>query len=231
MRKLASLAAAAIAVLAIGAAQAAPVVLTIDDFNSPGATIFDTNPANNAISASGTYSDSTRTITHNLLSPGPNPSDCTFSCVKFGTTTFPTGQFKVANETAADSTVTVSWNLAAGFVPVAAGSSFFFQVIDSDGNPITADMSFNGKAFETLVIPGNTHDSDLFFAIPTAQLSDLNGGGTLMLTLNGVAGWDLALDSFGLTTPAATVPEPASIALVSLGLLVAGAASRRRKVR
>jgi hypothetical protein len=52
----------------------------------------------------------------------------------------------------------------------------------------------------------------------------LNAGGTLTMTVDGDNGWDLSLDSFGLT-----LPEPTSLGLVGLALLGAGVASRRRQ--
>lgn len=60
----------------------------------------------------------------------------------------------------------------------------------------------------------------------------LDAGGVLELVVNGTPGWDLQLDAFGLAynDPVVTpnpIPEPATLALVGLGLLGAGALRRR----
>jgi len=220
MRKLLPVIAALGAAFAVTSAQA--VVISIDDFNSNAATFFDTTGGDGA----STLVQPNRTITHNLFNPAPAPSTCTFSCIQVGAATFPAGLFTVSHQTNADSEVTISWTLAAGFIPLGQPISFFFQIIDSDGNPINADFFFNNVALGAgnFVIPGNTSNSPLNFNVAPADAVTMNGGGVLTVKFNGVPGWDLAIDSFGVN-----IPEPTSLALTGLALLAAGAAARRRK--
>lgn len=107
--------------------------------------------------------------------------------------------------------------------------SFLFKVILSDGNPTSVDFTLNGNSIYSSAIPGNTANADKTFALDPALISS---GGTLALALNGNPGWDLELDAFGISwtdpTPPVTVPEPASMALVGLGMMGLAAVRRRK---
>jgi hypothetical protein len=195
------------------AAQASTV--SIDDFNSGDQSI--------TVGAVGTVVSDTnaiRTLTTQLLNTAPP----TQSAVEVSY-----GGLHVTNGGGEDSQVTVSWTLPATRLPAGATNvGFLFTVLASDANATDIQFFLNGTSLSNFSIPGNTANQDLTFGIANGAL---DAGGTLKMVLNGAVGWDLDLDSIGLSydLPAgSTVPEPASIALLGLGL--AGvAATRRRK--
>ena len=225
MRRISTL----VAALAIGfaASSAQALILPVDDFSAPSMTLFDpTGNAGGGVSsgliAGGGFS---RTITHELLQPGNPNSTCVDSCVRMGGATFPPGRLVMSNTDNNDSEVTVSWALLAGFVPLGSPVSFFFDVINSDGNPINTDIYINNVLVAGFVIPSNSLNITRTFGLTLGQQATLNAGGVLQLRVNGVEGWDMTLDTVGFN-----IPEPTTLALVGLALLGAGVVSRRRKV-
>lgn len=211
-KTLLSVAIACSALFSLGAQAGA---LTIDDFNSGDQLISVSN-----VGVTKTETNAIRTMTDQLLStqlPTQSAAEVSF------------GGLHVTNGGGEDSTVTVSWTLPVSAVPVGATNlGFLFTVTQSDANLTDIQFLLNGVSISDFSIPGNTFNKDLTFNIANGLL---DGGGTLKMVLNGAVGWDLDLDSVGLTfdVPAnSTVPEPASLALLGLGL--AGvAATRRRK--
>ena len=144
------------------------------------------------------------------------------------------GKLSVSNDSGVDSTVGVSWNLAAGVVPLnVLDVSFLFKIILSDGNPTDIAFTLNGTNIYSSAIPGNTSNTDKTFTLDPALIS---AGGVLALALNGAPGWDLELDAFGISwtdpvtppNPPAPIPEPASMALMGLGALGLAAVRRRK---
>lgn len=138
------------------------------------------------------------------------------------------GVFLVSNESGVDSEVKVIWNVAPFSIPAGSSDlSFLFKVLASDGNPTTVDITLDGNSIFSQAIPGNTVNQDIEFSVS----SSIGSGGVLEMTLNGVPGWDLTIDAFGVSwkdPTTTTVPEPASIALVGLGMMGMMALRRRR---
>lgn len=224
MRRLSTLAAALVLGFAVTNAQA--LILPVDDFAAPSLTLFDpVGGAGGGVSSGllvgGGFS---RTVTHELFAPANPNSSCIDSCVRMGAATFPAGRLVMSNADTSDSEVTVTWTLLAGFVPLGSPVSFFFDVINSDGNPINTDIYINNVFVAGFVIPGNTLNSTRTFGLTLAQQTTLNAGGSLQLRVNGTEGWDMTLDTVGFS-----IPEPTTLALVGLALLGAGVAARRRK--
>ncbi len=232
MRRFSAIAAAVVTTFAVGASNAAVVV--VDDFNNPAASASVSDATGNAgggvtgaamATSSGNLATS-RTISHEMLTDGDNSSGA-FSFVRVGTGgNIPAGSLVMNNGSTVDSKATVSWTL--GAMPALGSSvSFFFKVLESnigfpsENNVLT--FTLDGAALTSVNI-GQSGNLDLFVGLNAAQIASLSGGGVLMMTAEGTPGWDLALDSFALQ-----IPEPASLALVGLGLLGAGFASRRRQ--
>lgn len=201
--------------LAGAAAYAAPTITSIDTFN--------TGPQ--IINGSGTDTNAIRTLENNVTAADPFLPSSIAAADYNGS-----GMLLVNNGSADNSAVTVSWNLASDFL--AAGSTnvgFLFTILQSDGNPTNLSFTLNGVALANFVIPGNTLNTDLTFGIADGLLDN---GGLLTMSLTGLDGWDLRLDAIDLVSTAPStpnnVPEPASAALLGLGLVGMGAMRRRK---
>ncbi len=232
MRRLSSIVAAVAATFALGSAYAAPIL--VDDFTTPVGqqAIIDPTVAG---STSGTTTGlcatcwaTSRTILADMT-VGPALNTGLAQSVTVGAGAFPASALTFSTGSAVDQTATVTWSLAPRVLsgPV----SIFFRVIESNlgllanGTELnTLSFAINGSALGTATL-GNAVNTDVFFTLTPSQVASLAAGGSLTMLANGAPGWDLSMTSFGLT-----VPEPTSVALVGLGLLGAGLASRRRKV-
>jgi uncharacterized membrane protein YdcZ (DUF606 family) len=210
-KKMKKLLAALVTTLAVGVAQSATIVL--DDFGTNQGPISDLTNNGAAICDN----NGTRTICSNLIAAAPPVTQVTD--VSFGA-------YTVDNGGGENSTQSISWALGANPALVGAtNASFLFQVLYSDGNPINLNFTYNGVALAPYVIPGNTTNAPVSFSIPSAL--QLGTAGTLSLIITGQTGWDLGLDSFGLSfTPAAIVPAPALPLIFGAGLI---ALALRRK--
>lgn len=219
MRKLSVLMAAVAATFAMSSAQA--LVLVVDTFDNPAVSLFDTVGGN---AGSASYSDANRSIFHNLVTAVPS-NDGTFSGVKMGPNSFPTGNLQMSNVDTVTSQVSLNWTLAPGFVPATGPVSFYFRVYASDSvtKNISASIGGNpigGFAINQIIAPGQT----MFFPVSAGDQALLSAGGVLGMTFDGDLGWDISIDEIGFI-----IPEPTSLALAGLALLGAGLASRRRK--
>ncbi len=191
---------------------AAPVFVSIDDFNAGAQSISD----NTANGLAVTDSNAIRTISSNMLTAVP-PVGNTFDVTGVN----PGGFVDITNGNIDDSEATISWALAGGLLPsTATSASLMFTILATDGNPTNLAFTFNGNPFGAVNVPGNTSDMDIPISLTAAQVAQVNAGGLLKLIINGTPGWDLSMDNLGFSyEPAANaVPEPASLALIAAGL-------------
>jgi PEP-CTERM motif len=206
--------------LACASALAAPIIIDIDTFNTNPQSISDLIVDGLPV----VESNSVRTLSNNLLVGVPpigNTLDITGG---------PTGFLDITNGGGENSEVRVSWALAAGRIPASAlSAALFFKVLQSDGNPTNMSFYLNGNLFSSIDIAGKTKDQTFQFGMSASQRSVASAGGTLELRINGETGWDFSVDSLGLSYEPAvsTVPVPASVALLAIGLV--GFAARKKK--
>jgi hypothetical protein len=226
-KKMKKLLALLVTTVLAGAAQSATI--TLDDFSTNQGPISDltntvtTTPAGIVQSSNGAVCDNngTRTICSDLISTVQPTGQAT---------TVTAGIYDVRNDGGENSIQTISWILGANSALIGAtNASFLMDILYSDGNPITLNFTFAGSALAPYVIPGNTTNTLVPFGIPAG--TNLAAGGVLTLKISGLAGWDLGLDSFGLSfTPGAAAPVPApALPLIFGAGLIALALRRKQK--
>jgi len=200
------------------AASADPTTVVIDDFNSGNQSI-----GFGAGSSIGTKTDDAnaiRSLSSTLLTMAPPVQ---------ALAQVNSGVLDITNGSGENTTVTVSWNLPSSLLPSSAIDAMFsMMVINSDANPTNMHFSLDGKTIGDYSLPGNVNNQIYSFGLGDFDLSQ---GGTLTMTLSGADGWDMTLDSLGVSydTPPNNVPEPASLALVGISLL--GMRVARRSLR
>lgn len=197
------------------AGHACAGTFVIDDFNSGDQSIT-TSTKNVTVSDTNAIRTLSSTLTTTLP---PVQSSATVS----------NGYLDITNGVGETSVVDLTWSLAALSIPTDISQvSFVFTVIASDGNPTSLTFTLDGVAIYTTTIPANTSDADVTFTVASSLLSS---GGTLELSITGQAGWDLALDSIGISwsEPSNSTPEPTSVALLGLGLAGLGATRGRKR--
>ncbi len=202
----------ALAALAlVSAAQA--VLVPIDDFGGSQGPLTDSTASAAATAPPDAVCDTivgVRTLCTSLIANPLNRSNVT---------DVSGGYLNIDNGNGSDTQATLRWTLAQNFVASTATGFFNFLVVQSDGNPTDLTFLFNGNVIHTDAILANSVNAPVRFA---ANIATLAAGGVLELRINGGAGWDLTLDSFGLDVTNAAVPAPALPLLLGAGLVAIG---------
>lgn len=131
------------------------------------------------------------------------------------------GLLDMVNGVGDDSAMVLSYDLPLLGVPMGATNlQVVMTVVASDGNKTDVVLGGIGAGFAN--IPGNTMNVSYAFGIAGPPV----GPGNLSFTFNGDAGWDLAIDSVGLTWQ--EVPEPSTYAMMGAGLAALSFFRRKR---
>lgn len=141
------------------------------------------------------------------------------------------GILDITNGVGDDSIVRVTRTVGASLIPTSATNpTLSFVVVRSDNNPTIVTLSVGGTSLGTFNIPGGANNQTINFLLTGSQIAAFNAGGVLDLRIDGIPGWDLALNQFGLTfdEPTPTVPEPGTLSLLGIGLLGLGWSRWRR---
>jgi PEP-CTERM motif len=214
---------------------AAAVDVVIDTFDSPnvGPLTAPLGAANTVSFVDGIRSGSITTLA--------GPANGSGAFLTIGAATSPVGALEVNNFTGRDSEIALRWNLAPGFVPSnATNVRLWMLVAYGDSSPVDVDFSMLSLDLppSTLLVPTKFINPNIFnttvdFALSATEAAAVSAGGVLGVRLNGSDGWDLSVDSFGVSYDLATpVPEPSSWALGLLGGLglAARVAVKRKKI-
>lgn len=206
--------------LAASMAQAATAV--IDNFDAP-----DINKLSTTVGNTNTATDAVRTASITLLQ---GPANGSGSSLTIGSQTYPrVGALEIDNASLRQSLINVSWSLADLLPADTASANLVFEVVESDGNPVTLDFMLNNASFISYVVAPNTTNSPVSLALSAAQFGALDNS-LLTLRISGFIGYDLTLDNLGVSYEVTPVPEPRTYALMLAGLAALGFVAARRRV-
>lgn len=202
------------------AGNASATLFVIDDFSVVQGPVADNTPANG-----GTTSiiPQRTIVVDQSINAAPGVFNSSVNVV--------VGDLFISNDSSTNSVIDIAWTLAAETLPsISSAASFFLDVVASDGNATTLDFFFNASLLASFAIPANTVNQQLNFNLTTAQIALVSAGGVLDVQMTGADGWDARISTIGFNdTPPSppSVPEPAALALMGLGL--AGFAAARKK--
>lgn len=204
-------------------------LVVIDDFSIPQGPVAD-------ITADGVGVTSiipgVRTITHKLIATELPTNSQTEVVI---------GRLDISNGTQEDSLVTLSWLLSPNLFPAGVTDlKYKFEIIKTDPNQTNLKFTIDGENLASFDLPGSLTKAPFSFAMDEQGVNRINLGGNLQLAINGSDAWDLAVDMFGFnyTTPIMPsikplldpVPEPTTLAILSLALMGAGYVQRKKNL-
>jgi hypothetical protein len=135
---------------------------------------------------------------------------------KLGAISF--GKLVVNNSSATHKAITVSWLLDKGLFTGESNIALNFDVFTSN-KLSNIDVLFNNKNLISVNITENVKNQPIKFALTPSQLLAVNNGGNLSLRINAAQNLDLAFDTTQTADNHPTsVPEPALVGLIGLGL-------------
>lgn len=147
------------------------------------------------------------------------------------------GLLGMSNGPVTNSVITIDWTFGSTDITEAGTKTgIFLSLPDPIDNDLTIGVSINGGTFSSLLFPDGSSGPDFFFPFASfANGGDAATATSVVVRFTSVNAWDAQVDFIETIGPPPPPPpppsgvsEPASLAVLGIGLLGVGCTRRRR---